>query len=123
MFSRGTAADPSCPTVNVGLLFVPVSVYQMLRGGLVIWVGVLSFIFLGRRLSKAQWTALGTVMAGVAVVGSASMIGPKAEESRMAMAAVEGKEGPSPLLGVGLIFVAQIFSECGETGETERELA
>lgn len=36
--------------MNVGLLYSPVSIYQMTRGALVLFVGVLSVIFLHRRL-------------------------------------------------------------------------
>ena len=36
--------------MNVGLLFTPVSIYQMTRGALVLFVGVFSVIFLKRRL-------------------------------------------------------------------------
>lgn len=36
--------------MNVGLLYTPVSIYQMTRGALVLFVGALSVIFLRRRL-------------------------------------------------------------------------
>jgi drug/metabolite transporter (DMT)-like permease len=36
--------------MNVGLLYTPVSIYQMTRGALVLFVGVLSVIFLRRHL-------------------------------------------------------------------------
>ena len=61
--------------MNVGLLYTPVSIYQMTRGALVMFVGILSVLFLHRRLRLYQWLALVTVMAGVSVVGlSGSMI-------------------------------------------------
>jgi drug/metabolite transporter (DMT)-like permease len=36
--------------MNVGLLYTPVSIYQMTRGALVLFVGMLSVMFLRRRL-------------------------------------------------------------------------
>jgi drug/metabolite transporter (DMT)-like permease len=36
--------------MNVGLLYTPVSIYQMTRGALVLFVGILSVFFLHRRL-------------------------------------------------------------------------
>lgn len=36
--------------MNVGLLYTPVSIYQMTRGALVLFVGFLSVVFLRRRL-------------------------------------------------------------------------
>lgn len=93
--------------MNIGLLFVPVSVYQMLRGALVLFVGLFSVIFLGRRLTRAQWMALATVMLGVAVVGFSSVGGAKKEIE--SFAAATGGEEADPLLGVCLILVAQIL--------------
>ncbi|KAK0561642.1 hypothetical protein OC844_003101 [Tilletia horrida] len=55
--------------MNVGLIFTPVSIYQMTRGALVLWVGVFSVFFLHRHLKLFQWLSLLTVMAGVCVVG------------------------------------------------------
>lgn len=36
--------------MNVGLLYTPVSIYQMTRGALVLFVGTLSVVFLRRKL-------------------------------------------------------------------------
>ncbi|GAA6029301.1 hypothetical protein JCM8097_003611 [Rhodosporidiobolus ruineniae] len=92
--------------MNVGLLFVPVSIFQMMRGALVLWVGVFSVLFLGRTLTRAQWVSLAVCMLGVAVVGAASLIGNEANKPE-----TEAAEGSvSPLVGVGLILVAQIFT-------------
>lgn len=41
--------------MNVGLLYTPVSIFQMTRGALVLFVGVLSVIFLRRRLWLYQF--------------------------------------------------------------------
>jgi drug/metabolite transporter (DMT)-like permease len=42
--------------MNVGLLYTPVSIYQMTRGALVLFVGVFSVIFLRRRLWLYQFS-------------------------------------------------------------------
>lgn len=77
--------------MNVGLLYTPVSIYQMTRGALVLFVGILSVIFLRRHLwlyqfvfftflslaslIRLRWVSLLTVMAGVSLVGySGSLI-------------------------------------------------
>jgi len=44
--------------MNVGLLYTPVSIYQMSRGALVLFVGILSVIFLHRRLRLYQYIFL-----------------------------------------------------------------
>lgn len=42
--------------MNIGLLYTPVSIYQMTRGALVLFVGVLSVVFLRRRLWLYQFS-------------------------------------------------------------------
>jgi hypothetical protein len=61
--------------MNIGLLYTPVSIYQMTRGALVLFVGAFSVVFLHRRLHLYQWLSLLTVMVGVSLVGfSGSLI-------------------------------------------------
>lgn len=60
--------------MNVGLLFVVASIYQMTRGALVLFVGLFSVIFLKRHLRLFQWFALVTVVLGVGIVGLAGAI-------------------------------------------------
>ena len=62
--------------MNVGLLFVAASIYQMTRGALVLFVGLFSVIFLRRKLFGYQWAALFIVVLGVGVVGLAGAIAP-----------------------------------------------
>jgi MFS transporter, ACS family, DAL5 transporter family protein len=60
--------------MNVGLLFVAASIYQMTRGALVLFVGLFSVLFLKRHLNLYKWLALIIVVLGVAVVGLAGVI-------------------------------------------------
>ena len=62
--------------MNVGLLFVAASIYQMTRGALVLFVGLFSVLFLHRKLYIYQWSALFIVVLGVALVGLAGAIAP-----------------------------------------------
>lgn len=107
--------------MNVGLILVPVSVYQMSRGALVLWVGVLSVIFLHRKLRAHQWAALVSVVAGVALVGLAGSLAQKKAPSsindnllrRAVIAVAEAIDPEDPLrvvAGVLLITGAQIFT-------------
>jgi Nucleotide-sugar transporter len=74
--------------MNVGLLFVVASIYQMTRGALVLFVGLFSVIFLRRTLHLFQWFALVTVVLGVGIVGLAGAIynDPKAAPSTVMLA-------------------------------------
>jgi len=105
--------------MNVGLLYTPVSIYQMTRGALVLFVGMLSVIFLRRRLWLYQWAALITVMAGVSIVGlSGSMIKdsgphelPGSTPSLLGREEQTAKpEATTVLVGVFFILFAQIFT-------------
>lgn len=55
--------------VNVGLIMVPASIYQMVRGFLVVFVGLFSVVFLKRKLTLSQWGGLFLVVLGVSLVG------------------------------------------------------
>ena len=60
--------------MNVGLLFVAASIYQMTRGALVLFVGLFSVLFLKRKLFAYHWVSLIIVVSGVALVGLAGAI-------------------------------------------------
>ncbi|TFY74649.1 hypothetical protein EWM64_g9363, partial [Hericium alpestre] len=115
--------------MNIGLLYTPVSIYQMTRGALVLFVGILSVIFLHRRLWLYQWLSLITVMAGVSLVGfSGSLIkdtlhedGLVANIATFLTLGVRNEDGPvgepieqpeatKVLVGVFFILFAQIFT-------------
>lgn len=75
-------AAPACCDItgttlmNVGLLFVAASIFQMTRGALVLFVGLFSVLFLHRKLYFYQWLALFIVVLGVGLVGLAGAIFP-----------------------------------------------
>lgn len=114
--------------MNVGLLFVAASIYQMTRGALVLFVGLFSVIFLHRKLYLYQWSALFIVVLGVAIVGLAGAIAlnPQAQPepkstvetgllliraaSDHVRATAKTPEAVQTLLGVLMIAGAQIFT-------------
>jgi drug/metabolite transporter (DMT)-like permease len=107
--------------MNVGLLFVVPSIYQMTRGALVLFVGLFSVVFLRRQLHTFQWFALVTVVLGVAIVGLAGAL---YEDHKAAPAmllttrealTILAREARTPealraIIGVFLIAGAQIFT-------------
>ncbi|MCJ1432245.1 hypothetical protein MMC27_001601 [Xylographa pallens] len=127
-------ALPSCCDItgttlmNVGLLYVAASIYQMTRGALVLFVGVFSVIFLRRRLFGYQWSALVIVVLGVGIVGLAGAIAPnpqaKPEPRSMVETAIllaraatdqvkataQTPEALQTIIGVLMIAGAQIFT-------------
>ena len=91
--------------MNIGLFYTPVSIYQMTRGALVLWVGLFSVMFLRRHLwlyqcvpflpyphpnnpwsstyeqyTMCRWLSLVTVMIGVSIVGLSGSLAKATEE-------------------------------------------
>ncbi|GMG35615.1 unnamed protein product [Aspergillus oryzae] len=124
-------AAPACCDIagttlmNVGLLFVAASIYQMTRGALVLFVGLFSVLFLHRKLYLYQWMALFVVVLGVALVGLAGALfgdsqnhditredamAAVAHVSMQARALAKTPEAVQAIIGVLLIAAAQIFT-------------
>lgn len=124
-------AAPACCDIagttlmNVGLLFVAASVYQMTRGALVLFVGLFSVLFLHRKLHLYHWLALFIVVLGVALVGLAGALfadnqghdvtqGSAAtvmtHAIREIQATTRSPEALKAVVGVLLIAAAQIFT-------------
>ncbi|WYZ40312.1 hypothetical protein EsH8_IV_000653 [Colletotrichum jinshuiense] len=98
--------------MNIGLLLVVASIYQMTRGALVLFVGVFSVVFLKRRLFLFHWVSLAGVVLGVAIVGLAGAIYHE-DKSKTESIAADGSPESSAFLtviGVLLIAGAQIFT-------------
>ncbi|KAF2428797.1 integral membrane protein [Tothia fuscella] len=113
--------------MNVGLLFVAASIYQMTRGALVLFVGLFSVWFLKRRLGLYKWFALFVVVTGVAVVGLAGALAEVHQPDRPPTShtlsishlraqlvgdvqVTEVDVAVQTILGVTLIALAQIFT-------------
>jgi drug/metabolite transporter (DMT)-like permease len=110
--------------MNLGLLLVAASIYQMTRGALVLFVGLFSVIFLKRHLHLYKWLSLVGVVLGVAVVGLAGAIYPDKKASKPGSGPLPGDETTQDpmqqaeisadalraIVGVLLIAGAQIFT-------------
>ncbi|KAL7917422.1 hypothetical protein ACQKWADRAFT_306829 [Trichoderma austrokoningii] len=103
--------------MNIGLLLVAASIYQMTRGALVLFVGLFSVVFLRRTLHLFQWISLVGVVLGVAVVGLAGAIWPdvKANIVSRGLSVITGSPNElsdvaKAVIGVTLIAGAQIFT-------------
>jgi hypothetical protein len=115
--------------MNVGLLFVAASIYQMTRGALVLFVGLFSVLFLKRKLYLYHWFSLFIVVLGVGLVGLAGALfkGDKNPHSlpedtvdivknlaavvvRDVIVLAEAPEVLHTVLGIFLIAFAQVFT-------------
>lgn len=88
--------------LNIGLVYTPVSIYQMTRGAIVLFVAILSVLFLKRKITTLEWISLIIVSLGVAIVGySGSRTAPSGETSAQA-----DEASALVVLGISLIIVA-----------------
>lgn len=100
IFVIPTLCDMTATTLmNLGLIYTHASIYQMLRGAVVIFTGIMSIFFLKRKQYVYHWLGMFFVVCGIAVVGLASVLYQN-----------EGESAKNPLLGDGLIILAQVFT-------------
>ena len=86
--------------MNIALTMVAASVYQMLRGIIIVITAAMSIIFLKRKLYRHHWTSVFTILLGVFLVGLAALIWKDKEAV------------PTKPLGIILLVVAQLFHGC-----------
>uniref|UniRef100_A0A023GP72 Putative conserved plasma membrane protein n=1 Tax=Amblyomma triste TaxID=251400 RepID=A0A023GP72_AMBTT len=85
----------------VGLNLTYASSFQMLRGAVIIFTGLLSVAFLGRRLRTYEWLGIFTVMIGLVVVGMSDILFPDSHATK----------GPNSIItGDLLIVLAQVIT-------------
>jgi len=107
--------------MNVGLLWIPASVWQMLRGSMVIFSAVFSKFFLKRELHASHWTGVCIVAFSLAVVALAALKGPGLPDekhssssdsslfSSSSSAPAEKATTAQVALGCALVVIAQII--------------
>ncbi|KXN70259.1 hypothetical protein CONCODRAFT_78933 [Conidiobolus coronatus NRRL 28638] len=91
--------------MSMGLLLIPVSVFQMLKGSMVLFVGLLSITLLNRRLGRSQWSGLGSIFAGVIVVGISNSL--RSDSLQTSSGKTDILTG---VIGILLVISAQLFS-------------
>ena len=63
--------------MSIGLLYVTVSIYQMMRGAELIFAAIFSVFFLGKRLYKLHYIGILLSLVGISTVGVASVLSPE----------------------------------------------
>jgi drug/metabolite transporter (DMT)-like permease len=82
--------------MNIGLLSVTASVYQMMRGAEMIFAALFAVVFLKRTLNKMHFLGLACCIAGIALVGSASLFSGEGSASH---------EIPTSKIAIGMALV------------------
>lgn len=91
--------------MNLGLMYSPASIYQMMRGALIIFVALFSILFLKRVITRVEWLALATVILGITIVGISGNSGHGVSEDHEDIVS-ESKV----FLGICMILLAQVFT-------------
>lgn len=59
------------------------SSFQMLRGSVIVFTGLLSVAFLGRRLELSQWLGIAATIVGLVLVGLADLRGDHGQKHKL----------------------------------------
>ena len=99
LFAIPAGCDITATSINFfGLMYVTASVYQMMRGGIIVITAFASILFLGRKLYRHHWISIVIILIGVTTVGFASILWGE-----------KGSKGTKPF-GVILLIAAQFFA-------------
>lgn len=83
---------------TTGLLYTTVSVYQMLRGAMLVWTALLSVMFLGRKLTFSNYAGIALCVSGIVLVGLANVA-----------ADVDSEEQSQTMFGFVIILFGQVL--------------
>lgn len=81
---------------TTGLLYTPVSVYQMLRGAMLVFTAMMSVLFLRRRLSAMNYAGIGLCLMGTFLVGVANIL-------------ADTSSRKNTIFGIGVILLGQVL--------------
>lgn len=108
MFALPAMCDAGATTLlNLGLFYTYASVFQMLRGTLVVFAAVLTVVLLKRRLRSHNYLGIVLITAGAALVGASSLLYGKSDR---AAGGQHASAAPNPLLGDALVISAQFLN-------------
>jgi len=85
-----------------GMIYTTAAQFQMLRGSIMIFVGILSVIFLKKKMEWFHWTGMAVVFAGILLVGGADFM--ETDD--------EGKKNSKAIIGDIIIICAQMIAAC-----------
>jgi len=95
LFAIPALCDLTATTLlNVGLILVSASIFQMMRGAIIIFTALYSYAFLGRRYTRKRIFGLAVVVLGVAIVGASPVVsgGSKTQSSTLGILVIVGSQ-------------------------------
>lgn len=88
----------------IGIMYLPASVWQMLRGSALVFCALQSVCFLKRRMYAFNWIGLTICVVGITTVGVANVLGGNSESAD----SDKGPDMATLLFGMGLTLMGQI---------------
>mmetsp|Transcript_159042 Transcript_159042/g.305060 ORF Transcript_159042/g.305060 Transcript_159042/m.305060 type:complete len:420 (+) Transcript_159042:64-1323(+) len=97
----------------IGLVLLPSSIWQIMRGAEVIFAEIISVLMLNQKSYAYKWLSVVVVVVGIAIVGVGSVLSGSADDDD------DGKQKSSNLviLGIGLVLFSQIVQAGQMVGE------
>lgn len=99
---------------GMGFLYIPASVWQLLRGAEMVFTAMFSITFLKRKLRLYHWIGLMLCVVGIVMVGFASVGGESEEASKSS----DGSTG-----GVGLVLFGMALALSGQVVQAAQVIA
>lgn len=90
----------------IGILYLPASIWQMLRGACLIFSAIFSITFLKRKLEAYHWFGLAICVIGIVSVGYAGVLSTNAAEA--AKSTGDSRSAGGVLFGMGMVLLGQI---------------
>lgn len=119
IFSIPSLIDAVGATVlNLGLYYTFASVFQMLRGTLVLFAALFTLLFLRRRLYMHHWLGVTLISAGAAIVGAASVIQSHSHPSDNQPPSHQSPPMPSSILQQGISKISDLWRPLHGEGNT-----
>eukprot|EP00928_Gymnodinium_smaydae_P058586 TRINITY_DN41768_c0_g1_i1.p1 TRINITY_DN41768_c0_g1~~TRINITY_DN41768_c0_g1_i1.p1 ORF type:complete len:432 (+),score=53.33 TRINITY_DN41768_c0_g1_i1:56-1297(+) len=87
----------------IGMLYIPASVWQMLKGATLVFAAMFSVIFLKRKMLAYHWLGLTLCVVGICIVGLASILGESGDDS-----SDSGKSSSNALVGITFVLAGQV---------------
>mmetsp|Transcript_63213 Transcript_63213/g.150755 ORF Transcript_63213/g.150755 Transcript_63213/m.150755 type:complete len:410 (+) Transcript_63213:102-1331(+) len=95
----------------IGMLYIPASVWQMLRGSALVFTAIFSIIFLHRRMRAYQWFGICFCVVGVVCVGMANVLGEEEASGSDSSGSSDGSDGNGTsmlMFGMFLVLMGQV---------------
>ncbi|EER15063.1 conserved hypothetical protein [Perkinsus marinus ATCC 50983] len=84
----------------IGLVYTPVSVYQMLKGSILLFSALFSVLFLGRKMYRHHWVGVFLCLTALVLVGVSSLSSREQQTQVVSL--------PLMLLGIFIIIAGQV---------------